>query len=77
MGKLGGGDLSPESSWEIELADGKLKLKAKFEGAGGGAELVGFIDKAYFLTKIKEKIPGKIDDMLIDLLDNAFGVAKK
>ena len=76
MGKLGGGPLSPEADWEIELAEGKLKIKAKFQGAGGGAELVGFIDKGYFLNKIKEKIPGKVDDVLIDLLDNAFGASK-
>lgn len=76
MGKLGGGPLSPEANWEIELADGKLMIKAKFQGTGGGVELVGNIDKSYFLNKLKEKIPGKIDDVLIDLLDGAFGAAK-
>lgn len=72
MGKLGSGPLGPESSWEIELVEGNLLVKAKFEGVGGGAELTGIIKKDYFLNKIKEKIPGKIDDMLIDLISAAF-----
>lgn len=67
-------DLISKEVGELSLKlafDGEkdVVLSAKYEGKGGSLELRGELKKAYVLQKVKDLIPGKVDDMIIDTGD--------
>lgn len=66
------GQLGHEAGYDIELVDGSLKISSKYEGKGGGAQVSVFIKAEYFLDKLAEAVPGKIDDAVIALLKGAL-----
>lgn len=67
------GQMGPEGMYDVDFVDGKIVLKAKYEGKGGEAELSAGFDLIYVLEKAKEKIDNKIVSGLIDML---IGVLK-
>jgi len=66
--------LSKESKVEVKLAAGKLYLVAKYDGADTDAEVSVGIEVDLLLNKLKEKIPGQIDDAVIEVLKAALKV---
>lgn len=64
-------ELYEKGELKIDIKDGNLVLA--YEGAGGSS--VNTIKSDYFLDKLKEAIPGKLDDTIIDVLKVAFKAA--
>lgn len=52
----------------FEIKGGKFVLTSAYAGKGGEAKVELSVDGDYFLDKLKEKIPGKIDDAVIDVI---------
>jgi len=69
---LAAGNLGKEASYDIDLKDGKLIFNLKYDGSqvDGSVQVAVAVDG--LLDKLKEKIPGKIDDSVIDLLKVAL-----
>lgn len=65
-------ELSKELDLEIKAEAGKVKLILKYEGAGGEVIMSGAVKAEYFGAKLKEAIPGQIDDMIVDAVIAAF-----
>lgn len=66
------GAIGSEGSYEIDLLDGDLVMRANHESGGlaAGIELKVKID--YFLDKLAEKIPGEVDDAIFAILKSAL-----
>jgi len=54
----------------LHLVDGDLVIV--YHGAGGKVEVS--VETDYFLDKLKDVIPGKIDDTVIELLKGALKI---
>lgn len=72
MSELAGGSLGPEAKWDLSLSDGKLLLKGKYAGLGGGVDLTASISADYFLDELAKMIPGQLDDAVLKLLKAAL-----
>lgn len=55
-------------SLKIEVADGKVKLSSALDSKGLGAQLSVVLEPDYFIDKLAEAVPGKIDDMVLGML---------
>lgn len=68
-------DVSKEVQVDVDLQDGKVVLEAKYDGKQADASVKVAIDAGLLLDKLKDKIPGKIDDGVIELLKAALKAA--
>lgn len=57
-----------ELDYKFEIKDGIVKLVVSYEGKGLKSELVNELSAEYFGAKLKEAIPGGVDDVVIDML---------
>lgn len=57
-----------EMDLELKLIDGKVRLDLNYDGKGANAGVFVELEPEYFLEKLKNLIPGKIDDTIIDML---------
>jgi len=60
-----------EHEVELVMAGGKIGLAGDYAGKGGGAKVEFYVNSDYFFDKLKEKIPGQIDDAVIEVLKAA------
>ncbi len=60
--------LGPEARAALKLADGKVVLSIDYAGKQAGASASVSLDIDQFAGLLKDAIPGKIDDTIIDLL---------
>lgn len=65
-------ELGSEGSLKLEVVEGKVKLTLKYDSKGLDADLVLLLESEYFVDKLAEAIPGKIDDMILELLKTAL-----
>jgi hypothetical protein len=65
-------DFSKEAGVDLEFKDGKLRLVVSYDGTGADAGLYVDLEPDYFLDKLKEIIPGQVDDMIIEALKGAL-----
>lgn len=65
-------EVSKESDLLIELNDGVVVLKLVYDGKGVDGELSVKVSSDYFMDKLKEAIPGDIDDAVIDIIKAAL-----
>lgn len=72
MSELLDGQLGPETNYDLSLENGKLTLSVKYDGTQTGAELKVSLKADAFIDKLKTLIPGKIDDMVLDLLKESL-----
>jgi hypothetical protein len=63
-------ELSSELGLEVKLEDENLNVELGYAGKMGGAKMVGYVKVEAVLDEIKKAIPGKYDDMLIDMLND-------
>ena len=65
-------EISKESVATIELADGNIIVSESLdtEGVSGVAKI--HLNGDYFFDKLKEAIPGQIDDAVIEVLKMAI-----
>lgn len=68
MGDVATGQIGPETTWDIDFVDGMVKMKIDYAGKGAQAGAYASVPLEYYFTKLKEKIPGKVDDAVIDML---------
>ncbi len=61
-------EISKEMDFSFKFEDGQVKIGLGYNGKGAGVEVVGSVSAEYFAQKLKDAIPGKIDDKLIDML---------
>lgn len=64
--------LGSEGSVSVDLSGGKLSLSAKYDSKGLDGEVKLSVDSDYFLDKLAEAIPGKLDDAVIAVLKAAL-----
>lgn len=66
--------LGPEAHIVAEFKDGMLQLAVTYDGVDLGGEAKILVKTRACLEKLKELIPGKIDDALISLAEQALGL---
>jgi hypothetical protein len=64
-------EISKEANVTVEITEGNIVLKAALDTSGLGAQLITTVNGDYFFDKLKEAIPGQIDDAVIDMLKAA------
>lgn len=57
---------------DLQIAEGKVKLKAVYAGHGGGANVELFVSSDYLLDKLAAAIPGTIDDAILAIAKEAL-----
>lgn len=71
---LAQGNLGAEVVYELDLVDGKLVLNVGYDGKQADANVIVKLEPGLFLDKLAALIPGKIDDAIIAMLKQAFGL---
>lgn len=61
-----------EISADVKFEAGKIVLSSKYDGKGADAEVKVSVEAGYFIDKLKEAIPGQIDDAVLELLKGAL-----
>jgi hypothetical protein len=56
---------------KLVIGEGKIGLASMYAGKGGGATVAMHVSSDYFFDKLAEKIPGQIDDAVIQVLKAA------
>lgn len=72
MSELMDDKIGKDGEYAMELKDGKLRLTAGVDSKGLDAGLYVDLEIDYFLDKLKDVIPGQIDDAVIEMLKVAF-----
>lgn len=57
---------------DLELVEGKLRLKTGVDSKGADAHLIVDLEIDYFLDKLAAVIPGEIDDSVIAIVKAAL-----
>lgn len=73
MTDLINGQLGPETKYEVDLENGALIAHINFSGSQLGADFKVKLDAVAILHVLKAKIPGTIDDVVINLVIAALG----
>lgn len=66
--------ISSEAKVDVKLANGKLYLIGGYDGVDLDAKLELGVEVDILLDKLAEKVPGKIDDAIIEVLKAALKV---
>lgn len=68
------GKIGELGSYDVELKGGKLIAKIQAAGPGGAltGEMFVAIDGKVLFAKIKEAIPGQVDDAILSVLEAAL-----
>jgi len=64
--------LGSEGELQLEIKEGDLMLSVSHASKGVAASLSARMSSEYFMDKLKEAIPGEIDDAIIDLIKAAL-----
>jgi len=65
-------DLGSEGKLLLKLEGGKLMLSVVYDGKGVDGSVNISADSDYFMDKLAELIPGKVDDAIINILKVAL-----
>lgn len=65
-----------EADMDLSFKDGKIRMSVSYDGKGVDAGIYVDVDPEYFLDKLKEAIPGTLDDKIIDMLKLAFKMSR-
>jgi hypothetical protein len=57
-----------EVDFAVKIEKGILLLEVGYIGSGAGAGIKVTLEADYFLDKLKNAIPGQLDDSVIDLI---------
>ena len=60
--------ISNEADFEIDFKGTQIELSLNYSGKGVGGKLAVELEAEYFIKKLCEKIPGKIDDYVAEAL---------
>ena len=68
-------EISNEADLKLEFTkEGNVKFEVVYAGKGATAGTYLEMKSEYFLDKLKEAIPGEVDDKIIDMLKVAFKI---
>jgi hypothetical protein len=65
-------EIGSEAVVTVELVAGDIVIKGNLGTSGLGAEVKATVNGDYFLDLLASKIPGQIDDAVINLLKSAL-----
>jgi len=66
------GELGNEGNLKVELKEGNLVVSVSYDGHQADASVSIVVDSGALLDKLKEAIPGDIDDAVIDIIKAAL-----
>lgn len=66
--------LGPETKVSLKSEGGQVKIGLVYVGKQAGAEVLVSLDAEQFGQLIKDAIPGKIDDAIVDVIVAAFKI---
>jgi hypothetical protein len=66
------GALGSEGLYDLDIKDGNLVLVLSHGSKGLSASINVQVESGYFLDKLAAKIPGDLDDAVINLIKNAI-----
>lgn len=61
-----------EFDMKVVLSGGLIKFVGDYVGAGGSAKLEAGVSVDYFIDELKAKIPGVVDDAILEILKQAL-----
>lgn len=64
--------LGSEGGVKLSIEGGKLKLEVVYDSKGLDGSIGLMLDPDYFIDKLAEAIPGKIDDAILNILKAAL-----
>jgi len=70
--ELASKELSSEANLMLELNDGNVILKVVYDGKGVDGEVSVKVSGDYFIDKLKEAIPGDVDDAVLEIIKAAL-----
>jgi hypothetical protein len=73
--ELAVGEISPEAKYVIEFKNGELEAHVEYQGKFAGASVKVSLPAEAIIDAIKAAIPGKVDDVILDIIKNAVKVA--
>ena len=62
------GNIGEVGSYDLEFKGGKLQFKVGVGKFGVSSEVVVAIDSKVLVELIKKKIPGQVDDVILDVI---------
>ncbi len=65
-------ELGSAGSVSVKIEEGKIKLQSNYADGGLDGQVSLAVDSDYFLDKLAEKIPGQIDDAIIQVMKAAL-----
>lgn len=71
---LASGSLGTEAKWDVSFAGGKLIASIAYSGSLAGANIGISIGAKQVLDALALAIPGKIDDAVIAVIEQALGL---
>jgi hypothetical protein len=60
--------LGAEGGFAIKLEGGKVKIEVAHASKGAEVGVHAAVSPEYFVQKLKDAIPGKVDDLIFDAL---------
>jgi hypothetical protein len=66
------GAINAQTGYDMKLVNGTLLISIKYDGSGADVTVSVAISPEYFLDKLADAIPGKIDDFIFEYLKQHF-----
>jgi len=66
------GALNANTGYNMKLVNGKVLISINYDGAGADVNVSVALSPEFFLDKLADAIPGKIDDAIFDYLKQHF-----
>ncbi len=61
-----------EFDMKLVISGGLVKIVGDYVGSGGAAKLEAGVSVDYFIDELKDKIPGQVDDAILEVLKAAL-----
>ena len=72
MGEITKGEIGSEGAYDLKLEGGKLVVSVGHNSKGFSLGVQAGVSVDYFMDKLAELIPGKVDDAVIEMLKIAL-----
>lgn len=69
---LASGALGPEAKYDLSFSGGALQASVSYKGSAAGVNVQLSIPVTDLLEALKAKIPGQVDDAVIDVIEAAL-----
>ena len=69
-------EIGAEGGVKLSIVEGKIKLEVMYDGKGVDGSIAVMLEAGYFMDKLKDVIPGEIDDAVIEVIKAALSAQK-